>query len=367
MMCISSARQALNQTNIDPSSNKVLFILSTTKGNVRYLGTNNVFEEPTPPTGKVGADKQTCMPTCLTADRERENRHNEKNVYQLFRENSVNSDCYEAISNNLENVRIGCSARRIAGYFHNENTPIAVSNACASGVCAQIIAMRAVKSGNYDYAVVIGADELSPFIITGFQSLKALSSEVCKPFDSGRQGLNLGEAAATIIYGKSDNVNLQQWVLVNGAVRNDANHISSPSRTGEGLYLALMQVMEKAQQDDIAFINAHGTATLYNDEMESVVVNRVGMQSIPMNSMKGYFGHTLGAAGVLETVLSMCAIDNHTILATRNFEKIGVSKPVNISSKNQFTDKKSFVKLISGFGGCNAVALFRKGGCDECD
>ena len=239
-----------------------------------------------------------------------------------------------------------------------------MSNACISGLCAQILALRLLDSDDrYDYAVVIGADEQSPFIISGFQCLRALSPEACKPFDSERCGLNLGEAAATIIYGRSSSTNAALvWSLRSGAIRNDANHISGPSRTGEGSWLALMHTLYNIDTTTIAFINAHGTATLYNDEMESIAIERANLLSIPVNSLKGYYGHTMGAAGILETIISMQAIDDHTILGTKNFSSLGVSKPINVCAENKTTDKTAFVKLISGFGGCNAAAYFQKGG-----
>ena len=114
--------------------------------------------------------------------------------------------------------------------------------------------------------------------------------------------------------------------------------------------------------DDVAFINVHGTSTLYNDEMESIAIDRAGLANIPVNTLKGYFGHTLGAAGVLETILSMAAVEDGTILGTRGFENIGVSRPLKLSSRNAPIEggKQSFVKLLSGFGGVNAAMLFSR-------
>ena len=147
-----------------------------------------------------------------------------------------------------------------------------------------------------------------------------------------------------------------------GAVRNDAHHISNPSKTAEGCYRALRAVTAGVPKGEIAFINVHGTSTLYNDEMEAVAVNRAGLQDVPLNSLKGYYGHTMGAAGVLETILSMQALDDHTVLATRGFEELGVSRLVRLSAQNEVATGHFFVKLLSGFGGCNAAMLFRKGG-----
>jgi 3-oxoacyl-[acyl-carrier-protein] synthase-1 len=304
---IHSVAKALESANIDTASPKVLFIFSTTKGNVFLL------------------DKR------------------EKGFPQ-------------------ERVRLGMMARQIASYFHNPNEPIVVSNACISGVCAQIEAMRHLESGNYDYVIVSGVDIQSAFIVSGFQSFKALSPEECKPFDANRHGLNLGDAAATIIYTRKDSVSENDWCAYRGAIRNDANHISGPSRTGEGSYRALKYVLGDIDLQKIAFVNAHGTATPYNDEMESFAIDRAGLSNVPVNSLKGYYGHTMGAAGVLETIMSMQAIDDNNILATRGFETLGVSRNINVTNQNQPTEKKAFIKLLSGFGGCNAALLMTKGG-----
>ena len=306
-MIILSAAKALEQTDLDPTSNRVLFILSTTKGNVFLL------------------DKR------------------EKGFP-------------------AERVLLSQAAQQMTDYFHNPNTPIVVSNACISGVCAQIQAMRELKSGRFDYVVTVGADVQSAFIVSGFQSFKALSVDPCKPFDANRTGLNLGDAAATIIYTRKDKVIDDEWVACRGAIRNDANHISGPSRTGEGSYRALKVALGEVSPDKIAFVNAHGTATLYNDEMESFAIERAGLSNVPVNGLKGYFGHTMGAAGILETILSMQAIDDHNILATRCYETMGVTHPLVLSNQNQPTDKRAFIKLLSGFGGCNAALLFAKGG-----
>ena len=216
-------------------------------------------------------------------------------------------------------------------------------------------------SGQYDAAVVIGADVLSPFIVAGFQSLKALSDEQCRPFSANRKGLNLGEAAATVVYTVDDAAE-DGWRMLAGAVRNDANHISGPSRTGEGSYRALCSVLDDSglTADDLACLNVHGTSTLYNDEMESIAINRAGLSGVPVNAMKGYFGHTLGAAGILETLLTMRALENGKVPATRGFDELGVSMPVQVSAEHLDTGKKAFVKLLSGFGGCNAAAAFVK-------
>lgn len=128
--------------------------------------------------------------------------------------------------------RLAFSAEKIARYFGNTNTPVVTSNACVSGVCAQIAAIRLLLGGKYRYAVVIGCDVLSRFIISGFQSFKALSPEPCRPFDKERKGLNLGEAAGTMILENIGGTNVygngSLWEFAACSNHNDANHISGP-------------------------------------------------------------------------------------------------------------------------------------------
>ena len=312
---IQSVGRALAQTDIDVHSDRVLFVLSTTKGNVELLDSRSQQ---------------------FPADR----------------------------------VLPGVAARVVAAYFGFCREPLVVSNACISGLSAQITAMRLIESGACDVAVVCGADVQSRFIISGFGSFKALSPMECRPFDIERLGLNLGEAAATVIYERSEvrgerreeRGERSEWFAVRGAVRNDAFHISGPSPKGEGSYRAIRAALGDTPADELAFINVHGTSTMYNDEMESAAIDRAGLLDVPVNSLKGYYGHTMGAAGVLETILSMAAVDDGCILGTRGYEELGVSHRVRVSGQHAATTKQSFLKLLSGFGGCNAAMLFKKGG-----
>lgn len=297
---ILSIAKALRGTGIDPASDKVIFIISSTKGNVELL--------------EHGFDKREPL---------------------------------------------GASAKKIALFFGSPVAPVIVSNACISGLYAQITALRYLRSGKFEHAIVAGCDVQSRFIISGFQSFKALSQENCRPFDAAHCGLNLGEAAATIIFSYKK-PHAGDWIMENGAVRNDANHISGPSRTGEGSYRALKAAMGDFPPEELALVSVHGTSTVYNDEMESLALTRAGLQNVPANSLKGYFGHTMGAAGILETILSIASIDDHTVLGTRGYSKNGVSCPVNISSEHRHTEKRAFIKLLSGFGGCNAAGIFIK-------
>lgn len=256
------------------------------------------------------------------------------------------------------------TANVIAGYFQSPNKPLIVSNACISGVLAIIMGKRLLEDGAYDTVMVSGADIMTRFVVSGFQSFKAISNEVCKPYDASRDGISLGEACGTIVLSNNrTKVNSQPAIIVNaGASSNDANHISGPSRTGDGLLLAIEKTLKEAKRkaSEIDYISGHGTATLYNDEMEAQAVTSAGLQQVPMNSLKSYFGHTLGAAGIIESIMGIHSIKNNILIGTYNFREPGVSMPVNIIKETRTEGLNNCLKTAAGFGGCNAAVLFSK-------
>jgi 3-oxoacyl-[acyl-carrier-protein] synthase-1 len=240
------------------------------------------------------------------------------------------------------------------------HTPMVISNACISGLLAILVAQRLLSRGKFKHVFVCGADVISEFVVSGFKSFNALSGEPCMPFDKNRSGINLGEAVATL-YMTSDPAqkSADSALVVNGASSNDANHISGPSRSGEGLLQAIRRTM-KGKDVLPDFINAHGTATLYNDDMESLAFETCGFSEVPVNSLKGNYGHTLGAAGVLETIISLQAFAQQQLIATKGFHESGLAGHIQVAKKNAQYPMKTFLKTASGFGGCNASVLFAK-------
>ncbi|MEP6610803.1 MAG: beta-ketoacyl synthase N-terminal-like domain-containing protein, partial [Mucilaginibacter sp.] len=260
-----------------------------------------------------------------------------------------------------QRVAMPTSAKMVAEHFGFQNQPIIISNACISGVMAIITGMRLLNAGQYENAVIAGADVISKFIVSGFQSFQALSPAVCRPFDKSRDGLNLGEGAATVIL--STQKKFEGSIKVKGgSVSNDANHISGPSRTGAELAHAAKQAMSDAglATGDIDFISAHGTATVYNDEMEANALALAGLQSVPLNSLKGYYGHTLGAAGLIESVVSIQSLKEKLVIPALGFVENGVTSMVNVCTSPLPIDAVNFIKTASGFGGCNAAVVIGK-------
>jgi len=307
-LLILSVKDALQNCGVDTKSEKTILIVSSTKGNISLL--------------------------------ESEERNNKMD----------------------QRIALHSSAAIVAKYFNFVRAPLVVSNACISGLLAILTGKRLIESGQYENAVIVGADVISKFVLLGFQSFQAASDEPCKPFDADRKGINLGEGAATIILSSNKKYTRDNDAIKisGGAVSNDANHISGPSRTGEELHRAIRTALQQSnfQPGDIDFISAHGTATIYNDEMEAKAITLAGMESIPVNSLKGYYGHTLGAAGLIESVVSIQSLKQGLLLPSMGFSKPGVTTPVNVCGTLLPGSYNNFLKTASGFGGCNAALVF---------
>lgn len=259
-----------------------------------------------------------------------------------------------------DSIHLWESARKIGQFFQTRNRPMVISHACISGVTAQIVAVRMLNAGYFKNVVVCGADLITDFILSGFQSFKALSENACKPFDKNRNGLSLGEGAGTLVFSTTNGMDLFGGVrCLGGASSNDANHISGPSRTGDGLAHAIHSALSQSKIIP-QFISAHGTATPYNDEMESKAIALAGLSDVPVNSLKGFFGHTLGAAGMIETITTLYAMEASKGIGTLGFEEYGVSEKINVTEKTKDFTYQSFLKIASGFGGCNAAVVYSK-------
>jgi len=306
-LLIASITDALKGSGINPADPETLLIISSTKGNISLLET-----DPDDP----------------------------------FLKNRI---------------ALPGSAKKVANHFGFTEQPVVTSNACISGLLGIVMGKRLIESGRYKNVVVAGADIISKFVLSGFQAFQAISSEPCKPFDLNRNGITLGEAAATVILssGKRSSKDIQ---VMGGAVSNDANHISAPSRTGAELAYIITTALKDSnlEADDIDLISAHGTATIYNDEMEAKAISQAGLGNVPVNSLKGYYGHTLGAAGLVESIISTRSLNENIILPTRGFGTLGVDAPVNITKTILNTPLHNCLKTASGFGGCNAAVVFSK-------
>ena len=234
-------------------------------------------------------------------------------------------------NNDLNAAFIDQLALNINSYFGFKKEPIVVSNACTSGVLALSIAKRFIEMEQFTNTYVVAVDELSPFVVSGFQSFQAMSNEPCKPYDADRTGVNLGEAAVAVFVSNEDRTESVQ-------ILGDANIASN----------------------QIDYISAHGTATLFNDEMEAIAFNRLNLQNVPTNSLKGYFGHTLGASGLLETVITIESLKNNVLIPSFGYQQQGTTQQINIITKKESKALKTALKTASGFGGSNSAMILIK-------
>ncbi len=307
-MLILSVSDALKSAPINIHDEKTILVLSTTKGNIDLL-----------------EDRYT-------------GRFDHKRVY------------------------LWSVAAVLKDFFGFVNDPLIISNACISGVMALIAASRQLRSGRYHSAVVTGGDIASEFVISGFQSFQALSQEPCKPFDLNRSGLSLGEGCGTIILSTAAPANDQAIQIIGGSVSNDANHISGPSRTGEELSMAISKALSESgvEKSSIDFISAHGTATPYNDEMEAKAISLSELNTVPVNSFKGYWGHTLGASGLMESAAVIKSMKMNRLFRSAGFDTLGVPEQINVITETMNKPVNTCLKLASGFGGCNSAVVFQK-------
>lgn len=240
---------------------------------------------------------------------------------------------------------------------------ITVSAACASGTIALIQAAMAIETGRCDRALVIGADLVGDFILTGFDSLKALSPDIARPFDRKRDGLSLGDGGGWLLLSSAKAVEKTGQVplawLGSWGISCDATHITAPCRHASGLKLALEQLMAKTTIP-LGGINAHGTGTVYNDAMELLAYGQKFGPEIPICSVKGALGHTLGAAGVIEAMLSIESLQHMVLPPT-----VGLKDPENGAENLSGSQclpllAPSIISCNSGFGGINAAVYLYK-------
>ncbi|MCP9200468.1 beta-ketoacyl-[acyl-carrier-protein] synthase family protein [Gramella sp. GC03-9] len=277
---------------------------------------------------------------------------------------------FDQFSENSENLRYiqaqhpGFTTEKIAAYFGLNAMVTTISTACSSSANAIMLGARLIESGRLKRVIVGGTDCLTRFTLNGFNSLKILSGETCKPFDENRNGLNLGEAAAYLLL-EADEMkgNRPAIARISGyGNANDAFHQTASSQNGEGAYLAMKKAIEKAGVDpvNINYINAHGTGTGNNDLSESVAIKRVFGDHIPeFSSTKALTGHTLGAAGAVEAVISIMAIQNQEVFPNLNFSQpirdTGLMPETKLHSKQlNYVLSNSF-----GFGGNCTSLIFR--------
>ena len=255
----------------------------------------------------------------------------------------------------------------LADYFHLDGFKTTISTACSSSANAIILGSRMIKNGLADRVLVGGGDALTKFTVNGFDSLRIYDTELCKPFDNNRKGLNLGEAAAYIVLENNKSMTITKNKKVASVIgwgnANDAYHQTASSPEGEGAQKSMQLALEEANLSltDIDYINAHGTATPNNDLSEGRAIEKLFGPKQLFSSTKAYTGHTLAAAGVVECIYSILSIKNNTIFPTLNHNilmpELKVKPVINIKEN---TTINTVLSNSFGFGGNNATIIIGK-------
>ncbi len=252
-------------------------------------------------------------------------------------------------------------AADLAAEFNARGPVQTVSNACASGLIALMQGAKLIQRGAADAVFVVGVDHLSAFVVGGFTTLKAIDPEGCRPFDQERRGLSPGEAGAAMVLVRSDLAPHARFAIGGWGSTNDANHMTGPSRDGAGLAQAIRSALAMAAlpPEKVDYINAHGTGTPYNDAMESAALHAVfGATIPPVSGLKGMLGHTLGAAGVIETIACVIAMQHRFLPGTPRLQQIATGFPASlVKAPRPAAQLKHVLKLNTGFGGINGALL----------
>ncbi len=268
----------------------------------------------------------------------------------------------EYINEDIERAYLWNMAAKIEKRFNCAHKSVIVSNACVSGVAGIALAARMIEREETEHVIVLGVDVLSEFVVSGFNSFKSVSSTICQPYSKDRNGLTLGEGCGVILITSDKRLSDEGISIAGSGISNDANHISGPSRTGDGLFYAIDKAMKQAglKAEDIDMVNAHGTGTVYNDEMESKAIELAGLRNVACNSLKPYIGHTLGASGVIETIMLVEQMKQNKVYGVKTYEECGTPYELNVDRKHRDIEINNAIKTASGFGGTNAAIVLMK-------
>jgi len=241
-----------------------------------------------------------------------------------------------------------------------EGVAVTVATACSSSAKIFAQAERLMSLGLADAAIVGGVDSLCGSVLFGFNSLELVSPEPCRPFDRARRGISLGEAGGFALLERDGEVG--PWLLGYGE-SSDAHHMSSPHPEGFGARLAIQGALKRAEltPDAIDYINLHGTASQKNDEVEARLVADMFPARTLASSTKGWTGHTLGAAGIVEAVITFLAMDSGLVPGTLNAQELDPACGPQVRIGNESADVQFALSNSFGFGGSNCSLLFGKG------
>lgn len=260
-----------------------------------------------------------------------------------------------------EQSRLGNLPAKIASRFHMKRPGTLVSSACASSTVALNRANALIREGRESAVLVVGVDTVSEFILAGFASLMALDTERARPFDHDRSGLSAGEAAAGVLLMSEERAEKEGRKplarILGGGMSCDANHMTGPSRDGAGLAKAITNAVKHVNQDSVALIAAHGTGTPYNDAMEMKALKLVFPRPRPAFSVKGGTGHTMGGAGLIQTIAAVEALAAAAAPPTVGLRRVCEEADGWASPDRQPVNGTRALIVNAGFGGVNAAVL----------
>jgi 3-oxoacyl-[acyl-carrier-protein] synthase II len=241
-----------------------------------------------------------------------------------------------------------------------------IANACASGTNAIGHAFQCIRSGRYERVLAGGYDALCELVFVGFDSLQAATPDKCRPFDAQRSGMVLGEGAAVLA--------LEEWNAAQGrgatilaelkgyGISTDNHHLTQPDPSGVGPRIAMEQALRSANINptEVDYINAHGTATRFNDSAEAKAIQDLFSSPPPVSSTKSMMGHSLGAAGAIEAVVCVLAMQHGLLPPNINFNKLDEEIDLDIvANEPRFQPVKTVLSNSFGFGGTNASIVLR--------
>ena len=258
-------------------------------------------------------------------------------------------------------------ARNLAAEFGLGGSCTVVSTACTSGLSGLIEAAMMVEAGQQNEMIVLAVDLASRFVCDGFTALKALAPRTCRPFDSQRDGLALGSAAAACLVQRSDifaekKADTFACTLAGRGVAMDAVHLTAPDRQAGGLIRAVEMALRTAElsTSQIDAVLLHGTGTVYNDAMEATAVKKIFSHSPPLTAVKGHIGHTLGASGLIETALAGEMLRRGILPPTTGLCDPQWPELDFVRTGRSVPSLRRILKTSSGFGGINAAIVLEK-------
>lgn len=254
--------------------------------------------------------------------------------------------------------------KKVSAHIGIKDRGMIISAACASSSAALAIAASMIRRGHTDCVLVVACDSVTEFVFSGFSSLMVLDKFYARPFNKERSGLSLGEAAGYILLMSKFRAKKEKRKIIGEiagwGLSDDANHMTGPSRTSDGLILAIQKALKSASisEGDIGFISAHGTGTSYNDAMEMRAFHAIFKKNLPVYSIKGAIGHTLGSAGLVETIIALNALREKIVPPTVNLKNADDEAQGWASNKQHELSKNKMAIITNvGFSGINAAIV----------